>query len=385
LGQSQILPYLGRLAKLENDITVISFEKPDLFLKHEPLIRKLVQEASITWIPLSYTKEPPVLSTILDINKGFTKARHLHDKRPFHIVHCRGYISAIIGRKLKNRFEIPFIFDMRGWWADEKLESGFWNSKIYKPVYNYFKRLEKAFFAESDVVVSLTYKGKEEIVQHGWAASEKVGVIPTCVDFEIFKPRSNSTRDAVRSKLGAGPHDMIFIYSGSVGGNYDEQTLIGVFKAFEKLHPGSFLLILSKEPLSLHIRAAFEQAGIYRMQVIHAAFREVSDYLVAADVGFIYYKLTYSTIGRSPTKLGEYWASNLPLISFKGIGDLDNIISQFPKSGVLLSEDPSQWEEELKVIPFDFSSSLRQYSMEYFHINKGVAFYQKLYQQLKPI
>lgn len=382
LGQSQILPYLSRLSKLQNEITIISFDKPELFSKHNLLISGLVKEAGINWFPLSYTKKPPVLSTLVDINKGFSKASELNAKHSFDIVHCRGYIAAMIGLKMKRKFGIPFIFDMRGWWPDEKLESGFWNSIFYKPVYNYFKNLEKIFFDKSDFIVSLTFKGKDEIIRNGWASAEKIGVIPTCVDFEIFKPRSILRYNEVRERLGVNPDQKIFIYSGSVGGNYNERTLIDVFKTYEKLYPGSYLLILSKEPLSPEIRESFEQAGVHRMQVINAAFREVSDYLVASDVGFIYYNHTFSTIGRSPTKLGEYWASGLPLVSFKGIGDLDKIVSHFPNSGVLLSHDPQKWEEELRESSFTDAATLRLYSTQYFDIEKGVDFYQALYKKI---
>ena len=64
----------------------------------------------------------------------------------FDIVHCRGYISAIIGERMKRKLKTKFLFDMRGWWVDEKLESGNWNSIVYKPIYNYFKNKESDFF-----------------------------------------------------------------------------------------------------------------------------------------------------------------------------------------------------------------------------------------------
>ena len=51
---------------------------------------------------------------------------------------------------MKRIFGVKFIFDMRGWWVDEKLESGYWESWIYKIIYNLLKWLEKKLKHLSD-------------------------------------------------------------------------------------------------------------------------------------------------------------------------------------------------------------------------------------------
>src|SRR5215218_153631 len=119
LGQSQILAYLKRLSK-DNKIVILSFEKPGLFEKDKKFIQKIIDENSLTWVPLIYTKKPPVLSTLRDVRQGLKTSKDLHHQYNFEIVHCRGYIASIIGLNLKKKFGLRFIFDMRGWWADEK-------------------------------------------------------------------------------------------------------------------------------------------------------------------------------------------------------------------------------------------------------------------------
>jgi glycosyltransferase involved in cell wall biosynthesis len=382
LGQSQILPYLKRLNKLENEIVILSFEKEALFEKEGSKVKAIVEASGLKWVPLRYTKRPPVLSTVYDINKGYKACRELHAQHNCLIVHCRGYISAIIGRRLQKTFGVKCIFDMRGWWPDEKLESGLWNKKIYKPVYRYFKKLEKEFFAESNYIVSLTYKGKKEIEMQGLASANKIGVIPTCVDFEIFKAPDDEVKQQMRAQLGIAKGEKVFVYSGSVGGNYDPDILISVFEAYKKLNPESFLLILSKEHLTDELRRRFSDAGIERIGIYNAPFTEVTNYLRAGEVGFIYYKMSFSVIGRSPTKMGEYWASGIPVIAFSGIGDLDHIVEKYPGSGLLLSSNQTAWEAQLKDwLPAD-AETLRNYALDYFHVDKGVKFYQDIYERL---
>ena len=63
------------------------------------------------------------------------------------LIHCRSYITSIVALKIKIKYNIPFIFDMRGFYADERVDGKIWNKSnfIFKNVYNYFKRKEKEF------------------------------------------------------------------------------------------------------------------------------------------------------------------------------------------------------------------------------------------------
>ena len=90
-----------------------------------------------------------------------------------------------------------------------------------------------------------------------------------------------------------------------------------------------YLLILSKDDKNLIINAAKELNCEIELRFASAEYSEVHKYLHASDIGIILYKMAFSTIGRSPTKLGEYWACGIPAISLKGIGDLDFIAEKY--------------------------------------------------------
>ena len=249
LGQSQILAYLWRLSDLGHKIVILSYEKEQNFKQSASEINELIAGKNIIWVNKFYTKSPPVFSTVYDVQRGKQIARKLHLEHKFDIVHCRGYITSIIGLYMRNKYDVRFIFDMRGFWADEKKESGFWDNKIFKPVYNYFKEKEKKFFKQADYVVTLTNKAKEEIVNHFKTIPEKVGVIPTCVDFGIFKPFDLSVKHKIRQQLNISEEANVLVYSGSIGGNYDMEVMLNIFLAYQKKVPKPFFLILSKDEI----------------------------------------------------------------------------------------------------------------------------------------
>ena len=147
LGQSQILPYIEGLSKEGYTFTVVSFEKPNRFEKLERKIAARCEKSNIDWHPLSYTKNPPVLSTLYDIDKLKRKVDELHKQKSFKLIHCRSYIPCLVALRMKRKYQIPFIFDMRGFWADERVDGKIWNlqSPIYRSIYRFFKSRERAF------------------------------------------------------------------------------------------------------------------------------------------------------------------------------------------------------------------------------------------------
>ena len=386
LGQSQIIPYVLGLSKKHHfNFTIISFEKKDIFRKNKNKIQKALLNEDINWEPIYYTKTPPILSTIIDVIKLKNAINKLLKDKKIDIVHSRGYITSLVALNFKKRNNIPFVFDMRGWWADEKLESGNWDSLIFKYVYKYFKKKEALFFKSADKIISLTHIGKKEIVNNKWSNEKKIGVIPTCVDFVNFPSYSLETRNEIREQLNISDKSIVLVYSGSMGGNYDFSNFSIVFKYFLSQSMNNKILIISKTSRN-YILNQIDKHSLDKNKIFHvnSDFHNVYQYLQASDLGLILYENTYSTIGRSPTKLGEYWASGLPVLSTKYIGDLDLIIDKFPFGGQLLSDKDFKDlpQKLLKFNTFVDKKKLRAAAKEYFHIDKGISFYFKVYKEI---
>src|SRR6478609_2966848 len=185
LGQSQILPYLVGLSSNGNRFIVVSFEKKKNYSKLKDEIENFCWKSNITWVPHRYHKWPPVFSTLFDLWTLSKTVKQILDHNRIAIIHCRSYLTSLVGLEAKRRRNVKFIFDMRGFWADERVEGGLWSLKnpIYKAIYKYFKGRERTFLQEADHVVSLTQAAKIEIESWGFEVAP-ISVIPTCVDME---------------------------------------------------------------------------------------------------------------------------------------------------------------------------------------------------------
>jgi hypothetical protein len=126
-----------------------------------------------------------------------------------------------------------------------------------------------------------------------------------------------------------------------------------------------------------------------RFRQVKAAYAEVAAYLMTGDIGMVMYNTGFSVIGRSPTKLGEYWACGLKTLSVKGIGDLDYLMQKYPGGGVLaesIDKDEHLQKAVKEILQNQVSKEeLRQYSLDYFDLEKGCSRYLANYRRLITI
>ena len=339
LGQSQILPYLLGLEAKGFEFVIFSFEKPGAYLEGRSNIDATLTGKKITWIPLKYHKRPPVLSTVLDICFLWRALKKEHKRKLFSIVHCRSYITSLIGMEMKRRKGIKFIFDMRGFWADERVEGGLWNLKkpVFKIIYNFFKKKEKEFLTKANHIISLTQNAKQKILSWG-LNSGPITVIPTCVDLDLFDPKkiTKDDQEKLRKKLGIKENDFILLYLGSLGTWYLYDDMIACFEKLKKKIPNAKFLFVTSDLDKVEKRPDL---------IAYTAMRhEVPLCCSLAHIAIFFYKPTFSRIATSPTKMGEVLAMGLPVITNEGWGDREMIFKD-RTSGYYL------WDSENQSLP----------------------------------
>jgi len=308
------------------------------------------------------------------------------------VVHCRSYITSLIGMHLKKHFGVRFIFDMRAFYADERIDGGLWNLRnpIYRAIFNYFKRKEKEFLSTADHTISLTSKGRDII--HGWKGIGgqpiPIEVIPCCADLDHFNPSKviPALKQQLSAKLGLEGKGPVLVYLGSIGTWYMLREMLDLFKVMLKTKPDAGFLFITTDPPE-RIRLQAEERGIRPDSLaIHPAKREeVPTFLSLADVAIFFIKPVFSKSGSSPTKHGEMLGMGLPVIANSGVGDVDSII-EATGSGILVREFTEEAYGKavcqiggLLKTPV---STLQQAAQEYYSLQKGVERYDRVYRSL---
>ncbi len=388
LGQSQVLPYLIGLTQLGHEFHLISFEKKERFEDEGKKIEILCKDAGIHWYPLRYTKKPPLLSTIYDVRRMSSLAKSLQRKNKFDIVHCRSYISGLVGLKMQRLYQTKFLFDMRGFWADERIEGGIWNIKnpLFKTVYNFFKRKETRFFNNADHIISLTSTGKKEILKMHHSLSEsRITVIPCCVDLEKFNPENYSENkiDAIKNELHIQSDEKVLGYVGSIGTWYMLDEMLDFYTVFKEKYTGSkFLFITPEHPDHILERAKAKGISSESIIIKKSAHNMVPAYMLTFDFSIFFIKPTFSKSASSPTKQAELMAMGIPIICNAGVGDTDTIVMEHCAGIVIRNLDNASYKQQLdKGILFD-SLKATKAAQNDFSLNEGVARYQKVYESL---
>jgi glycosyltransferase involved in cell wall biosynthesis len=389
LGQSQVLPYLVELSKQDYAITLLSFEKKNRYAAEREIIEKIATDAGIRWVPLFFTAKPPVVSKAYDRWQMLRKAKQLHRKEKFDIIHCRSYIAAEAGLKLKKKTGSGFLFDMRGFWADEKVDCGQWDLKnfFYRKLYRSYKKKEKQFLLNADAIVSLTKAGKDLLLSQPDYKNISIDVIPCCADLDHFDFHKISQKESqkLRTELGISPGRKIITYLGSIGGWYMTDEMFAFYKQLLIKYPEFVMLILTKDDVQKVISEA-TAAGIppQNLFVRYAKRHDVPSFLSISDVSLFFIRPTFSKTASSPTKHAELMGMGIPVVC-NDIGDTGNIISATFTGLVIRSFSNEAYLETVEKIPALLAVSkdrIRETAFDYFDLKKGAERYAALYKKI---
>lgn len=388
LGQSQIIPYLQGLAKRGYKFTILSCEKRENFMRDRCHVQSLLEPYGIQWEPLYFHKSPPIISKFWDIYQLRKRAVEWMKAYRFSLVHCRSYIPMEIGLSLKRLFGVKVIFDMRGFWVDERVAGGLWN--ISNPIYRYafrrYKKKEAQLISNSDYIVVLSEAGKSEVLKWKAYPGSPIAVVPCCVDFETFKASDPQIRKDCRAKLKLNDDNLVFSYLGSIGTWYMANEMLETFKLAKTLYPKAKFLFITPTP-ETEIRTLAHENRIEAddILVVRSSRQDVGQYLTASDIGLSFILPCYAKLASSPTKLGEILAVGLPVISNSGVGDVKEIVAKI--GGGITVDDfqtktleaaVSQMPILLKLEP----AKIRQKAFEYYDLNRGVDKYELIYREL---
>jgi glycosyltransferase involved in cell wall biosynthesis len=331
LVHTQVVAYLEGLARNGHTIHLLTFE-PDLDDARREEIRADMSERGIEWHALRYHKRPSLPATIFDAFAGAVKAFRLIRKHDLGAIHARSHVPAAMALLARRFVRCQIIFDMRGLMAEEYADAGRWRPNGIP--FRITKRVEAAAIRASDAMVVLTRAVRRHLF--GNEPPLPVEVIPCCVDLgRVAMPAD--VRVGVRAELDAGARP-ILLYVGKFTGWYMEQEMVEFFAAARAELPDLLFVVVTQADRAPVIEA-FERQGIapadYR--ITSSPADEIGLYLAAADAGIAFIRPCLSKISSSPTKVGEYLAAGLPVLSGPKIGDLDHLLGT-PGVGVLLPE-----------------------------------------------
>jgi glycosyltransferase involved in cell wall biosynthesis len=384
LGQSQILPYLERVSTPKIQFFLLTYEKKrDASTQNgDAELRERLRQSGIVWVRLRYHKSPTIPATLYDILIGFTVAVAIVRRHKVQIVHARSYVPALIAFALKWLFGVGFLFDMRGFWADERVEGGIWRAG--SGLYRVAKAFERTYLRWADAVVSLTHAAEQEIGRFGYLQGRcpPIAVIPTCVELSRFRcaePGGESARGTDKSDR------FILVYSGSLGTWYLLSEMLEFFLALKRRIPDASFLVLTQGSANA-VETAARKYGIDEtdLSVRSVPFQQMPEWIATGKAGIFFAQPSWANKARCPTKLAEFLAVGIPVVTSRGIGDVETIVRE-ERVGVIVEQfTDAAYERGLAALvellrEDGLPRRCRQVAARYFSLEIGASRYQEAY------
>ena len=379
LGQSQVLAYLKRLADGRR-IHLISFEKADDWANttERERIADDIGGAGIVWHPLRYHKRPTALATLWDIACGCTVGLWLVLRHRLRIVHARSYVASVMALAIKRLTGAKYLFDMRGFWADERVDGGLWprSGRMFRVA----KGFERHFLLAADHVVSLTQAAVRELQRFDYLQGRMppVTVIPTCADLTRFSPMYRE-RDGGSFVLG---------YVGTVGTWYLFDEVAACFAQLLRMQPDARFLIVNRGEHA-YIRERLAAAGVpdAMVELTTATHAEMPRQMARMDAGVFFIKPVFSKQASAPTKLAEFLGCGIPCLGNAGVGDMADVLEGEQVGVALKTFDQAALTDGLQALlqlAADPATRTRcvAAAQKHFSLDEGVRRYAAVYGQL---
>lgn len=316
LGRSLVVPTVLRLAKTGVKLTLITFEKPADLLNAKALreLRHEFEAAGVQWRPLRYHKAPKWPATALDSVLAILEALRLRMSQKFDIVHARTFVAGPMGFMIASLLGARFVYHNEGFYPDEQVDGGVWRERSL--VHRLAKRVEAFLYERADGIVVLSERAGAVLRSERRAAERtRIVVVPSAVDLQAFQPVGPTT--ATKGGLS-------LVYLGSVGLRYRLDQAGRFVNAVQSHRPGTTLTVISRADRTM-VEAMLDAAGLPReaWSLRELPHSEIPAELRKHHAGLFFLTEGLSEHGCSPTKIGEYWAAGLPVVTTPNVSDTD--------------------------------------------------------------
>jgi len=141
-------------------------------------------------------------------------------------------------------------------------------------------------------------------------------------------------------EIGIPEGSLVLGYLGSVGGMYLPERFLQLVADAAEQYPHLQVAVLTPDTQVFRELMLQVLPSQYH-HIVHARSADrdqVARWLPAMDVLVSFIRPSYARIGASPTKLAEAWASGVPALCNRGVGDVATIVAELD-AGMVIDVD----------------------------------------------
>ncbi len=316
LGSSQILAYIRRLVPSGFRYHIVSLEPAAAF--SSPARDTLAQELAalgISWTAAPFRTGGAPTQILANARALLRAVRRVLRTEPVDLLHARAFVPAVLSWLASRRTRVPYLFDMRGYWVDERKEE---HRIFHHPwAYRIGKAVERRLVRDAAAVVTLTQLQATHIAP--WRRRENraaIHVIPTCADYDVFRADGPDTRPVPPEIDVRLAGKLVIGFVGSLNASYKVTESLAFFQHLLALRPDAHLLCVSTQTADLLARlqaSGLPEASYTVVSSLHAA---MPSWLRRMHWGLLLLNSSFAKTASVPTKLAEFLAAGVrPILS----------------------------------------------------------------------
>jgi glycosyltransferase involved in cell wall biosynthesis len=318
--QNQFIPTALVLSR-EYRFSVISVEKNSR--QNRRMIvqqREMLKRHGIMTFPLPSIWLPLKLSLPINVIMVSLVAFAMLICKKVNAIHIRRYDSITIAL-LARMFGWRIIFDPRGLFVDEKIQSGTWRrSELKIRVFRYF---EKKILEKCDAVIAFSKPYRRYLERlYGRTFALKVVFVPNSVNLEKFRHTRQSKKWPSKKRL-----TLVYVGGASYWHLVDE--MIYFFKCLKRKVPCFFLYIAYEGKKFVVQKFRSNNVNPDDFLVVTVPSVDIPQWLSNADVGIALIESSLAKKMCAPIKFVEYLAAGLPVVINPGIGETEGIVQKY--------------------------------------------------------
>src|SRR5690554_3722835 len=214
-------------------------------------LKELARQMGIVYTPIPVIRKPhPLLGTIITMAKGIRFLKSYITKQDIEVLMPRSTFPAIMAQALKKkRPGLKIVFDADGLPLEERVDFSGLDPKGFQ--YRFLKKQERQLLLRADRVLVRSQHATRFHLQHiGEKYLPKFFRVTNGRNEEFFSVDAG-LRMAFRQRLGLAEHQLLLVYTGSLGPQYGWEEMAGIFGELLKRRADGRLLILTGNPAYL--------------------------------------------------------------------------------------------------------------------------------------
>ena len=377
LGQSQIVPYVSAISAAGHSLTVVSYEKVERTREQIKLMELKLQKIGVNWVRLEFRSGK--FWAIKRLISGVLLIKKLCSNIQPDFMHLRGFVPAVIFQL--SRSTVPSLYDFRGFALGEWLDMG----KVIQSslLYRVLNQLDRKAVKSASGLVVLEESAKRLLKETYDVPNVPLKVIRTCTDVKRYtkwKNINNNENSTLR-----------FVFLGGARFPYrPDLALMLIEKLIEHGVDCNIDFINQGDRVFIEKASGLTSISKEKIQILDCEHSEIPDILASYDCGIVMVETSHWRRVCSPTKMGEYLASGLPVISLEGIDAIDELsertecVTTFSREELLghFQEDRAQ-----KILSFIKSVGITQkcqiLAKNEFDLEMAINLYVELYSEME--